>query len=156
MTHYRFTQSVQIQKSIFGLGIHAVPEEIEAHPHFLKYAEAGWIHEVSPEELVPVKRTELRGSDLAEKLRAKNKPKVEPKKKSPEPVREPVQVGIVTGTTGVDTTETKTIEQVPEGVQGDDEEELGCDAQGEDLTPQQRAARTRKANAEKAKAEKEA
>jgi hypothetical protein len=114
MTPYHFKQAVKIDGQHFKPGIHHVAPEVEAHPHFMRYVECGWVSEASQAEVVAKPESAHdRARRLHEKLMAKPA-----------------------------TNHVEKQEVAPEEEADDAAEE----------TPAQKAARTRKANAEKAKA----
>ncbi len=153
MHPYKFHRQVGINGQVFKVGVQHVTDETEGHPDFLDYVKCGWISEAPPQ--LPPEQKKLVSEEsarlarrLEEKAKAKAAKSAAEEAKKPEPVREPVQVKAPI-TPPVDFNEGITGE-----VTGDDvvnEDELSEEA----LTPQQKAARTRKANAEKAKSKSE-
>lgn len=123
MTRYKFSQQVRIGNDVFKVGIQQVSEETELHKDFLHFVKCGWIHEAPPEQVAAqpaaVNESAQRLADrIKQKLEAK-KPKAEPEK---EPAAEPKK--------------DEESEPVHEGVQDDEQKEL---------TPAEKAKRTREA-----------
>ncbi len=152
-TAYKFSQHVRIADKNFPVGIHQVPEAIEAHPDFLHFVRCGYIHEAPPQKVaaqpVAINEMQKRMAKRIEQKLAANKAKI---KKAAEQVREPVQgkeeepsadpqgEDEENGQEFEPVSETDA-EQVPEG----DQDDGGEETDETKLTPQQKAARTRAA-----------
>lgn len=120
--YYEFKRSIRIERSTFLKGTHEVSHAIETHAHFLKYVHSGLIAEAEPP------KQKSKGESFADR----NKALHERLKAKREQVREPVQ------------DETKNT--------GADPAPIDPPAPADtELTSGQKAAATRKANAEKAK-----
>lgn len=152
MQSYRFTQAVKINDKVFGLGIHSVPEEIEHSEQFLHFVRCGWISDAPPPMVaaqpVAVSEQAKKLAERIEKKLAANKPS------APRPLTPPALVPkpevlkqegwepkAAEGGEGP-----KPLAPPVDETHSDDD---GGNAPEETLTPQQKAARTRKLNAEK-------
>lgn len=124
---YQFKQAVRIDGQTLLTGSREVSAEIEAHPDFHHFVKCGWIAEVE-ETKAPVPQETF--SERAERLHKKLSEKY---KIAPPPVQD--------------------LEPKEELLEPHEFEDESAAAE-ESLTPQQKAARTRKAKAEAKKAEK--
>lgn len=146
MNHFQFFQQVKIKDQVFKVGVHEVAPELQEHPDFLHFAECGWIAEAEPAKVAA--QPPATASEQAAKLAKKIKAKLSKKAAEAEQVREPVQSNSQPETADSQPTEPNSQHPV------EDAEDDGGDLEEEKLTPQQKAARTRKANAAKKAAEK--
>lgn len=142
MQKYRFTQQVKVKDKTFSVGIHAVTEQQEGDKDFLHFVRCGWITE-APQEAVVAKPVAVdehakRLAERIEKRLAGEKAKLHPE--TAKPGKPPAPPAETWDPTPVPTSET--------------EEDDGGEQPEEALTPAQKAARTRKANAEAKAAEK--
>ncbi len=136
MRSYEFKQQVKIAGKTFKRGVQEVSEEVEEHADFLSYAKCGWITDAEPKKVAAKAVTD---SGLAKKIVERIAAQKEAKKNAPVREQKPEEspkVDFNEGIVGNVTTE-------PVGNEDDEPK----------LTPQQRAAITRKENAEKAKSE---
>lgn len=131
---YEFKRALRIEKKTFGKGVREVSKEIEAHPHFAQYVEAGLIGEPPVTKVKNGDSFQERNRKLAEKLKAQVTPPVREQKPVEPPAAPPVDPD--------------------EPSKGDEPLTPPSDPPAEtELTPAQKASATRKANAEAKKAE---